>query len=472
MAEPFDTATYLEDVIAIAQQKYFPEFTEEAPPRFGKITSQLFKPASDEITGDGKTMQVELAPADTVRSSIDPLGVMASPDSFEAGSLKVRFNKTNTSAHDFTRFTASAQVDDIDVKLAGKGSIVDFVDRIYNQVMPNYDEHRSILYNLARTALVGTLNGSTIARNDNITFASATATASNTNGLRGIMSGGGQIAMIRRGTRIDFVNPTTGAVNAGNVRVTDTNPGDPSGPSFGVEFVSTGITARMSTGNLASVGVSDQIYFSGEKDSGVYGLGAYFARPAATGDSFLGGVDRMSSTYRWLIPTATREGSTSAVVTASHFDDQAIAMSFRIEPGQDGMIFHTSPQIAQKLRNEIFQAVVIQTPPEEAKKRFANFGSIGLTYQHPHFGIVKIMSDPLCPQNTLRVIDPETWKSLYYGYKGLQPVRENGGHWYRLNETVPNTGKSLIWKADWYALECGWCTKPWRNGIILNITAS
>lgn len=471
MAEPFDAATYLEDVSAIIQQKYFTEFTEEWGSRFGKVSNQLYSFGSEAIGGDGKTMQVELAPADTVRASTNMLATNSNPDSFEAGTLKVRFNKTSASLNDFTQLNASAQVDDVDVRLQGQGSIVDFVERIYNQVVPNYDEHMAVLNNLPRTALIGTV-AATPTKNDNITIGSASATASKSAGMR-FYTTDASPAIFKRGTRLDFVNASTGAVYAGNVRVTDVNPGDPTGPSVGVEFISSGITARQSTGDVANVVSGAKIYFSGEANAGLYGVGAWFSRPAATGDSFLGGVDRMASGYRWMVPKATREGSSSATITASMFDDQAIAMGYVIEPGQNGMVFVTDPKMHQKLRNEIFQSVIIQQPLDDStKERFANFGSVGLNYQHGHFGTVKILSDPLCPPNTIRILDPKTWKMLYYGFNGLQPVAGERGNWYRMNENTPNTGRSLIWKADWYAIQAGWCSKPWKNGVILNVTAT
>ena len=174
MAEPNDTSTFLEDVSAIIQQDYFAEFTEESSSRFGSVTNKIFKPYPEAVHGDGKTMQVELAYADTVRGQTNPLGAMAAPDSFEAGMIKARWDKINyATAHDFTQISASCQTDDIDMEEAGRGSIVDFVKRMYNQVMPNYDEHSSILCNLPKSALVALVNG-TPAQNDNFTFASCT----------------------------------------------------------------------------------------------------------------------------------------------------------------------------------------------------------------------------------------------------------------------------------------------------------
>ena len=471
MAEPFDSATFLEDVSAVAQTVYMKNFDENWGSRFGRVSNQLYNYGSEAIGGNGATKQVELAPASTVRASTNMLATNASPDSFEPGTLQVRFNRQTASSNDFTQLNSAVEIDDITIRNGSAGTIVDVAQRIYSQVMPDYDEHMAVLNNLPRTGLMGTV-AATPKQNDNIVIASCTATASNTAGMRFYITDG-TIAMFRRGTRLDFANASTGALYAGNVRVTDVNPGDPTGPSVGVEFITTGITARISTGNLANVVSGAKIYFSTETGAGLYGIGAWMSRPAATGDSFIGGVNRMSSANRWTITQATREGSTASTVTANMFDDLANSMGFRIEPDQNGMVVVTDPKLHQKLRNEIFQSVVIQQPLDDStKERFANFGSVGLNYQHGHFGTIKIMSDPLCPPNTIRVLDPKTWKMLYYAFNGLQPVGGTRGNFYRTTETTPNTGQSLVWKADWYAIQCGWCDMPWRNASILNATAT
>lgn len=463
MAEPFDAATYLEDVSAIAQSQYFPEFTEETPKYFGKTTNRLFDLDMSEVTGQGRTLQYEYARADTVRSQLDPLGAFAPPDSFQANSITVRFNKQTTSTNDFNEISASGQVDDIDIQEAGKGSIVDFVDRIVRQIQPNYEEHLAILRHLPRTAILGALDGSVVARNNSWYFAGATATASNTNGLRAILTGG-SIAALRPGTRIDFLNPTTFAVNAGNVMVTDVNPAD---KSVGVSFNGgTGISARYSTGNLANVGTTDKIVFSNEYGKGLYSMGAWFGRPTA-GETFVGGVDRSTAAYRWMLPTSTREGATATRITKSMFNDLAIAQGFRSEDAQQGMVWMTDPTIHQALRDELGEDAFIQIPVDDSRaKRFANFGLSGLNYQHSQYGVVKIEADPLCPPNVVRVIALGTWKGLYYGWKGLRPVEK----WYRLNDATPNVGRGKIWKQDWYALQTDVCIQPWLNGQILNVT--
>ncbi|NBW18612.1 MAG: hypothetical protein EBR82_62625, partial [Caulobacteraceae bacterium] len=345
MAEPYDSAWLLEDVSAIIQQQYFPEFTEEAPGRFGSVVNKYFKPSMDAITSDGKTMQVEIAPGDTVRFGTDPLGPFASPDVFQAGSIKVRFNKATPTSSDFSHVSASCQTNDIDLEVAGRGSIIDFVERMFKQIMPEYDEKLAVHRHLSRSAQVGTVSG-TVVRNNSYNFTQASGTADNTFGARFVVSNG-SISYFRPGTRIDIYNGANLVV--GNVAVTDSNPAD---NSIGVQYVSSPNTVRNSTGpgTLGSIASGHSIFYSGERNAGMYSLGAYFSAPVAS-ESFIGGVDRTTSGYRWMIPVTTRPGATAATLTKSMVDDLAIAMGYRQED-EYGVVVTTSPDLHQKLRNE------------------------------------------------------------------------------------------------------------------------
>jgi hypothetical protein len=467
MAEPYDSAWLLEDVSAIIQQQYFPEFTEEAPGRFGAVVNKYFKPSMDAITGDGKTMQVEIAPGDTVRFGTDPLGPFASPDVFQAGSIKVRFNKATPTSSDFSHVSASCQTNDIDLEVAGRGSIIDFVERMFKQIMPEYDEKLAVHRHLSRSATVGTV-AETPKQNNSFNMSQATSgSVTNVTGARFTVSAG-SISYFRPGTRIDIYNGANLVV--GNVAVTDSNPAD---LSIGVQYVSGSNTVRNSTGplTLTNVASGNIIYYSNERNAGMYSLGAYFSAPTA-GESFIGGVDRTTSGYRWMIPVTSRAGATAATLTKSMVDDLAIAMGYRQED-EYGVVVTTSPDLHQKLRNEYTEAAFLNIPDGDNRlKRFANFGTMGLNYQHPVFGLVKIMSDVLHVPNTVRVIVPETWRSLYYGFRGLKMMPGTKGGWYRVTETTPNTGLSKVWKCDWYALQTDWCSQPWKNGQILNVSAT
>jgi hypothetical protein len=470
MAEPADSSWVLEDSSNIIQTQYFTEFAEESPGRFGTITNKLFKPSMEQITGDGKTLQVELNPGDTVRFSTDALGSFAAPDVFQATTLRVRFNRTTPASNDFSRISASCQTNDIDVENAGKGAIVDFVERMQRQIFPEYDEKLAVHRHLPRSAAICTISG-TVKQNDRYYYKDASSTATNTTGARFVIAGG-SISAFRAGTRIDVYNGST--LVAGNIAVTDSNPSD---LSIGVAYISaTGNNpVRQSTGGtgaIAALASGYTIYYSGERNAGMYSLGAYFSSPASTGDSFMGGVDRNSSGYRWMVPVTTRAGETSAVFTKSMLDDLGIAMGFRQED-QVAAVFTTDPTLHQKIRNEYTEAAFLNIPDGDNRlNRFANFGTQGLNYQHPVFGMVKIMADPLHPSNTLRVIVPETWRALYYGYRGLKMMPGIKGGWYRITDTTPNTGDSMFWKMDFYANQTDFCFKPWKNGQILNISAS
>lgn len=466
MAEPFDSQWGLEDASAIIQQQYFPEFTEETPGRFGSTTNKYFKPSMEPITGDGKTMQVELAQGDTVRFGTDPLGAFAAPDMFQAAELKVRFSQQTASLNDFSHVSASCQTNDIDMTMKGKGSIVDFVERMFKQIMPEYDEKLAVHRHLTKSCQVGTIDG-TPKQNTTFNYSQSTATpTTNAQGIRFPMTGG-SIAYFRPGTRVDIYRGANRIVY--NAAVTDSNPAD---LSVGLQHVSGSNPVRNTDGNLYSAASGDVLYYTGERNAGMYSLGAYFSIPATSGDSFIGGADRADKTKRWLIPVTTRAGASSATLTKSMIDDLAVAMGFRDESEQGG-VMTCDPLLHQKLRNEYTEAAFLNIPDGDNRlKRFANFGAIGLNYQHPVFGLIKIQADVLHTPNTVRFIVPETWRSLYYGFRGLKMMEGQKGGWYRLNENTPNTGLSKIWKCDWYALQTDWCSQPWKNGQILNVSAT
>lgn len=476
MAEPRDSSTILEDVDLIIQQAYMTEWKDETPSMFGKITNRLFKPASASVSGDGITMQYKYAQQDNVRFARDPLGAIASPKTFTPGTVKLRWNKNDLSNHDFSTVSASVQVDDIDRRIRGAGSIVDFAAELYSSIMGQFDSKLAIHRHLPRSGQVATVSG-TPTLNNRLYISGATSTATNAGGIRCAIANG-SIACFPAGTYVDFINPANGAVRAGNIMVTDNNRTD---NSFGGLFVAdtsvveTGNVVTMrSTGNLANVVASDIIVFSGEYNvGGMYSLGSYFATPAATGDSFFG-KDRNNSSYRWLVPTSTRQGATPAVLTQSMFDDLSIAMALTYEEMDAGYTWMMDLTMHNALRALLGETAFRQIPMDDpGMKKFMNFGTMGLNYQSPTFGMVKLMADPLCPANVVRAILPETWRTYFYGWKGLEPFMagQNGGHWYRIAETVPNSGLSKFWKADWYGNMVDWCDKPFANGQITNVQA-
>ncbi len=472
MAAPYDEAWDLEDVSEIIHQQYFTNYEQEWSDWFGKNTNQLIRPHTETIMGDGKTMNFELAPGDTVRFATTMLGAFADPDTFDPGVIKVRFNK-QTSANDFVRVSGSCQTNDIDLEAGKNGSIVDFVERMQAQIEPAYDEGMAIHRNIGRSARLALVNGTPTLNNGTAIDATAgvasSSTATNTGGAR-FKIDNGSIAYFRAGRRIDICNATTGVAYAANVRVTDVNVVD---SSIGVAFGTTGSHAtRLSTGNLASVVDNAEIFMSGERNAGMYSLGAYFTAPTA-GESFIGGVDRTTSDYRFMNPLHVNYSASPTPLTKSVVDTLSKAMQYRSE-SEIAVVLTTDLDLHQKLRNEYTEAAFLNIPDGDNRlKRFANFGALGLNYQHPAFGLLKIVADVLQTSGTLRAVIPANWRALQYGRKGLRMMPGQGGGrngWYRVTESAPNTGNSMIWKCDFYALHCDWCFAPWKQGHVTGLT--
>lgn len=481
MAAPYDNEWDLEDVSSLIQQDYFTRYEEEWFDRVGMITNRFFKPDTERIGGDGKTMQFEYAPSDTMRNSTSMLGAFANPDLFEPGTIKVRFNK-QTTACDFVRVSGSCQTNDIDLENGKLGSIVDFVQRMQEQIEPSYDENMAIHRNLTRGANLAMVNGTpTLNNGDCITATAgsvaATGTATNAGGAR-FKVDNGSISYFRRGRRLDIgaYTPSTGAfvAHASNVRVTDVNYVDNSiAVSFTASGGSTTQDARISTGNLANVVDNDYIFLSGEANAGLFSLGAYMST-ANAGESFIGGVDRTTSSYRFMLPVTLNYSAANTPITKSIVDQLALAMGYRVEK-QIAVTVVTPPDLHQKLRNEYTEAAFLNIPDGDNRlQRFGNLGTLGLNYQHPVFGLVKVLADPLATPGTLRCIMPDKWRALQYGPKGLKMMPGQGGGakagFYRVTETAPNTGLSMVWKCDWYALHCDWCFNPGAQGQVVGLT--
>lgn len=465
MAEPNDSTVVLQDVDEIIRELYMKQYFEHGSGRFGRTTNRLFKMNTEIASGDGITMQAQRGFADSVRAGVDPIGSIASPTASEALKLKIRFNQQNPAASDFTFISASAQRTHWDIESAGDGAAVDIAMDVYNNLTANYDEHVALLRNLGRNAVVAFVNGTPKLQNA-LTYSEATGTATNAGGLL-VTVDNAVIAGLREGQWVDFINPATGAVRAGNIYVDYFNRGDNSIQcSYRTQF-----GGRASTGDLATVADNDYIVLSGEYNAGMWSIGAW-SSSAAAGESFLGGVDRTVAQYKSLNFLSTRRGATSTKITKSLFDDMAIAWSNIVENQDKIFAVQTDVSLSTALRNEIGEAAFVQqVSNSEQEKRNAVFGSHGLYYQHQSIGTIAVIGDPLCPGNQVRFIDPSTWLQMFYKVRGMRPLPGDvSGSWSRMQASAPNTGKGLIYRSEWAALQQDFCTNPGRNAVILNVT--
>jgi hypothetical protein len=474
-----DAAALLEDVSGVIQEQYFPEFTEETPALHGKTTNKLFKPMMEEITGDGKTLQVEIRRPDSVRPMSNALADFENPDVFEEETIKVRFNKKTTANSDFTRISGSCQTNLIDVKEAGKGSIIDLVERMVRQIVPDWEHKVAMLRHAPSTGRIAIVNG-TPRENDHWEFDSTTATADNTDGIR-FQVDNGSSANFYEGLYVDFWDPTNLNYSAQNIRIegkintsdSETTSGVGT-PSIGGAFITSGRN-RLSSGDLANVADNDEIYMAGAKDEGMYSFGAYFGRPASDGtDSFIGGKDRADTDNQWLLPLTLREGASANVqVAKTHFNQLARAMAWEEDEVRDSMVTMMALDLHDTLRDAVGEDSFINIPTNDSRlERFANFGSVGLNYQHPTLGIIKLLGDPMALENTIRFFQPDTWKTLYYGWRGLEAVQGGDiGDWYRMSADATGAGKGAILKKDFWSLCMDFCFSPWMNAQINNVTA-
>jgi len=478
MAEPISSATTLQDVLAVVQEQYDNRFDEQSF-RHGRTINRLFMPDKRVASGDGITFQAEVSSSDTARFSSSPLSAIASPEAFAPAKLKIRWNETG-SANDFSRLSASAQVSYYELINGSAGTVVDVAERVHRQLMQDADEKSALMRHRPKNGAIATVSG-TPTENDSWKIASATSTPDTTDGIRFTISEG-SLAAFQPGTRVAITDTSSSAaVIAANIRVDSKGPNLDDG-SVGFVYDATGTPNPSSEAGAGVAGVAsgDIVYLAnrnGTIATGVNSLGSWFTPPAASGDSFIGGADRAAVANRWLMTTNLREGSTARKISKSDFDSAAIAAGY-VEDDQKGVVAFANLELVQAIRNEVGEDAFISFPIDDSRaKRFMNFGTMGLNYQHPSFGVVKIIGDPLAPKNTVRMCRMGDWTSVSWGHREFRIISggDQGGGWYRTQETTTsgeNYGKGLIYKVDGIVPGmCDYCRVPKRQVQIMNVTA-
>lgn len=472
MALPQDAAVGLWGLTSYFQEQYRDDVYEKFP-QFGRThrkINRLFAPNTSIADGDGENVQVQIAPADSWRYSGNPNPEsLGNADNLEASSFKLRFNlETAPNGHDFTFLGGAMEIDRYTM-LNRRGSIAVLAVQLRRQFEEDF-ERKIATWRMTINGVVGHVNG-TPELNNGASLAASTGTATNAGGIRFAIDNG-SISFLRRGDRVDFIRPATGAVIAGNVRVTDINPSD---LSVGGAFSSTGHLTRISTGNLANVVDNDYVVLAGTYAGGKTSLRSWFSDPAA-GETFIGDKDRTTSGYRWMIPITTRQdATTTSVITQNHYDDLAEAMGWVFETGNTGLVFMQSPPLTRKIRNEIAQAkMIIEKPEKDMSERWAHFGiGGGVVFQNPQFGVAQLVSETLMPPDEVWALDPETWMTTWYQKRGLQFLEGDADEmWSRVSSGAPNSGKGVIYRAEAMANIADWCKCPFRNGRIRKVAAA
>lgn len=454
MAQPFDNALTLQVVSNLIQTQYFDTALEQTW-MTGSMTNRLVNYAKQAVVGDGLVFQIINGHAFNGRLDTDALSDFVAPSAFLDAQIKARFNERTPGSNDFVKFATAARVSIYDIqRVSSKGAVTDLAQKVIDDIRFDFDYLTAIHRNLDRTAQIATVNATPV-NNDSNVFASGTTYTSNATSCR-FQIANGSIAAFQPNMDLDFYS-SAGAQHAVHMKVTDVNTAD---LSIGVTTNTFYPTATANCNNIAS---ADSIYLSGERNKGMYSFGSWFSVPTSS-DSFMGGVNRSTSTNRYLLPTWIRQGATSRAISKYDFDDAARALGLRDDSdGPRAVAAHADPAIHDRLRQDITDDALITWPSDNGGYgRYANFGSESLSYQHPVLGRVVLVADPLALPNRVRFVRPEYMLSLAYGTTALQFMQdgENGGVWKRLPSSTPNNGGSLFYQAEAFCNIADYCKYP------------
>lgn len=461
-----DATLVLNEVSSLVQEGYYDEYLPQHDRMSGTL-GRLLKLAGEPVSGDGKTWQNEIQKYDSVRGSTDMISDFASPGQFVPLNVKVRWNESTPASNDFIKLSGSGQTSIWEVSGAtNNGTIIAIAKRLLDQLTADFGEKRAIYQNITRSARLALVNGAP-KNNDANTFASCTTYTAGSTTAR-ILVDNGSLAFFKPGVILDAYT-SVGGLDFTLMVVTDVNYGDGS--------VGLGRYSSDSSTNFDQLADNDEIFLNSTRNMGAYSAASWYSLPVA-GESFIGGVDRTSANYRWMYPTTyvpTGATATAPVpIQTAFFDSLALSMQYaqddpyRLTPII--MPLDISQSLRTKIGNDAF--VPFTALGQDMQKRYADFGITNLNYQHPAFGMVSLMSDVFATPGTVRFYNPSTWLSLQYGTRGLQFMNDGDiGMWRRLPSNVAGNGYSMIYRCEAYETLAVYCTNPYKNGQIINVTA-
>lgn len=460
-----DTAHTAYAITALFQEQFMSRAVDQWF-RHGRITERIFKPSDQLFTAKDNYLPVISGTSDSVRGSRHILESFGDQRPFRGGRLNLRLNPEDPTVNDFHSFNAVAEVSDSDMIRAGNDPsyMTDVVGTLVRHINQRFQDSTAQLLHLPASGRTALMNG-TKKKADATTYAGA---SSYTNGATEaiIKIDSGSIAAFEPGTRWDFYS-AAGALLADEVEITMKNPAE---LSLRLKLTTSGPN-QSTVANLDDLADNAEIYRSAERNKGVRSsVGEWFSTPTA-GESFIGGVDRTTSDYLWMVPVKTREDEASnATVRADFFDDLMDAMAYNFEGGA-GMTFAMmgNQTTIQSLRKSIGDEAISQQPSRHDGAY--NFGQLALYYQHPAIGQMALIGDPLAPRDALRFLRLEDWMKCYGGFRGVRMFDGGEGHgiWFRKDGELANGGKSKYWRCEGYQT-CAWfCRNPRAQGAIMKV---
>lgn len=462
MAQPYDGAVLstLALVSDMFNEVVSPDLLEP-PMALGGWTSKTFNPKNDAITGDGKTYKIRYQRSAPATATRDMLAEFGDADPTAVSEYRIRFNQSDQSASDFGRISAPVQVSIYDIQNKGKGAIIDLVETLVSDFKKDIRNQKNLWRNVGQTGVLCLVNG-TKKNNDAQEMALCSAYTTGATSFRANIDNG-PIARLSPGMRVDVYSGST--LVADRLKVTDVNPFDVSGPSVGFEIQSGSTIA-----NCDGVADNTKIVIYNSFNQGPITLEDWMSGPTATSESWIGGIDRTSKKYRQLIVPRMRYGSTAATIGKTHLDDLMIARGYLMED-DDITVIRANPELDQTLRNQIEAAAFITMPGDtERRKRFAQYGTSGFTYQSPN-GIVSLQTDPLMLPDRFDAYCFEDWYECTYGPSGVQIMPGDGGmgNWFRMASATAGGGRTVIFRMEAMQLFVDRCQRPQCQARVLNL---
>lgn len=433
----------------------------------GSVTNRMFSPAEELAYGDGKTFQLQTRRSDSARSSRLATEDFKDQRRLSTANVKLRYHDTTESLNDFHTIDTSAEVGHMEL-MAGPSEAVaiNIVERLMREVPEGVSESWARLIHAGSSGSLGTVDG-TPKDADGVDYDSATSYTSGATQAIFKIAGFGADSL-QPGMRLSAYS-AAGALQADEMEVIRKNPSD---NSVWVSLVTEGPN-QSSVANLDSLATAAVLYRSDEKDKGMKSSPANWVTAPTTGESFIGGIDRLTLGYAWMIPHVTRNSASSTTLKKSHFDDyfNSIAgLRGRNEPGSTvtpSLSMHPSHE--DTLREEIGEDAF--TVVQANHDGMYNFGEERLTYIHPVAGRIVLVSDSLAPRDKVRCYIPEDWKKVYYGFRGLNFMPGTIGMFRQKDGATAGVG-SKYFRAEGYEVAGFICFRPERNGAIMNVTGA
>jgi len=444
------------------RSQYDPEVPDMAY-RLGSPTSRIIRP-SDRVTMASDWYQMVTGHADSSRAGKSLDADFGAPRKGTVSKIQIRLDEQVSAANDFRRVDAIARLSRFDVMhMNNPESAVNIAEKVTMDSTESVNETSTILMHADKTAQIGTVDG-TPKNNDSENFSAATTYTSGATEAR-ITLAGNSVGIYSPNMYLDFYT-SAGVLIANGVRITDVNVSD---YSCGLA-----LTDESNQADLDNLADTHYIYRSGEKDCGFLGgFGEAMKGTIASGDSWFGGVDRSTSSYRHLLPVKINSTGSATAISKSHLDQMASKLGYRMrEESGVATVWLGGVDLAEQLRQDIGNEALVNTTAEDNGQY--TFGELGVTYMHPTVGRVTILGDAAAKNDKCMLLNPEDWEMLHGYSKGIEIVTGGAGmgDWERVPGENTVGGGSMYYRREGYSVKTPYCKKLNRQALLDNMTGT